>query len=79
MGALGRSPQRAICVKTSPVLGLGGDVAGTVESNRMTTGLALGAGIFIAAAILGERHALYIPAVVLLVAACVEAVAGPLW
>ena len=37
--------------------------------SRMLLGLIIGAGIFFVAAIMGERHALYIPAVVLAVSA----------
>jgi len=44
----------------------------------LTIGLILGAGLFVTAAVLGERHALYIPAVVLLAAATANVIAGPL-
>lgn len=44
----------------------------------MTLGLIIGAGLFVGAAIAGEKHALFIPAVVLLVAAAANAIAGPL-
>jgi len=44
----------------------------------MTFGLFLGAGLFIACAVLGEKHALFIPAVVLLTAAAANAIAGQL-
>lgn len=44
----------------------------------MTLGCILGAGLFMAAAVLGHRHALYIPAVVLLAAAAANVIAGPL-
>ena len=46
--------------------------------HTMTLGLALGAALFLAAAWLGQRHALYIPAVVLLTAAAANAIAGQL-
>ena len=39
----------------------------------MTVGLALGAAIFIACAWLGQKHALFIPAIVLLAAAVANA------
>lgn len=44
----------------------------------MSIGLFIGAGLFVLAAWLGERHALYIPAVVLFAAAMTELIAGPL-
>jgi hypothetical protein len=42
----------------------------------MTIGLLLGAGLFLACAVLGEKHALYIPAVVLLTAAAANVIGG---
>lgn len=39
----------------------------------MTPGLLLGAGLFVAAAVLSERHALYIPAVLLALGAVLDA------
>ena len=44
----------------------------------MTGGLILGAILFIAAALAGQKHALLIPAVVLLAVAAANAIAGPL-
>ena len=44
----------------------------------MTAGLLLGGAMFVACAILGERNALWIPAIVMLVAGMANAVAGPL-
>ena len=44
----------------------------------MTIGLIIGAVMFVLAAILGERHALWIPSVVLLVAAATYVPAGSL-
>lgn len=44
----------------------------------MTIGLILGAILFVTCAIAGQRHALYIPAIVLIVAATANAIAGPL-
>lgn len=44
----------------------------------MTLALLAGAALFVVAAILGEYHALFIPAVVLIAAATLEAIAGPL-
>lgn len=43
----------------------------------MTEGLLLGAALFVACAWLGQKHALYIPAVLLAVAAAANAIAGP--
>lgn len=43
-----------------------------------TVFLILGALLFVAAAVMGDKHALWIPAIVLLVAGIANAVAGPL-
>jgi hypothetical protein len=45
----------------------------------MTAGLILGALLFLACAIAGQKHALYIPSIVLLVAGAANAIAGPLY
>jgi hypothetical protein len=42
----------------------------------MTFWFVIGAAMFVAAAVLGERHALFIPAVVLLIAAAANVFAG---
>lgn len=44
----------------------------------MTGALIVGALMFLACAVLGERNALYIPAIVMLVAGVANAIAGPL-
>ena len=44
----------------------------------MTIGLIIGAALFVLAAVLGERHALWIPGVVLLAFAAANVLAGPL-
>lgn len=44
----------------------------------MTIGLLLAAALFAACALAGEKHMLFVPAVVLLVAAAANVAAGPL-
>ena len=44
----------------------------------MTVGLILGAVLFVVCALAGQKHALLIPAVVLLAVAAANAIAGPL-
>ena len=44
----------------------------------MTIGLLIAAALFAACALAGERHMLFVPAVVLLAVAAANAVAGPL-